>query len=56
MILAHLGNGASLAAVHDGKSVDTSMGFTPASGLVMGTRTGDLSILDSRISSRARKK
>jgi acetate kinase len=42
VILAHLGNGASLAAVHDGKSVDTSMGFTPASGLVMGTRTGDL--------------
>ena len=42
IILAHLGNGASLAAVKDGKSIDTSMGFTPASGLVMGTRTGDL--------------
>jgi len=42
VILAHLGNGASLAAVHLGKSVDTSMGFTPASGLVMSTRTGDL--------------
>jgi acetate kinase len=42
VILAHLGNGASLAAVRDGKSLDTSMGFTPASGLVMGTRTGDL--------------
>ena len=42
VILAHLGNGASLAAVHDGKSVDTSMGFTPTSGLVMSTRTGDL--------------
>ena len=42
MILAHLGNGASLAAVRDGKSIDTSMGFTPAAGLVMGTRTGDL--------------
>lgn len=42
VILAHLGNGASLAAVRDGKSVDTSMGFTPASGLVMGTRTGDV--------------
>ncbi|MEO5561903.1 MAG: acetate/propionate family kinase [Chitinophagaceae bacterium] len=41
-ILAHLGNGASLAAVKDGKSIDTSMGFTPTSGLVMGTRTGDL--------------
>ncbi|MEO7523891.1 MAG: acetate/propionate family kinase [Ferruginibacter sp.] len=42
IILAHLGNGASLAAVKDGKSVDTSMGFTPASGLPMGTRSGDL--------------
>jgi acetate kinase len=42
LILAHLGNGASLTAVRDGKSVDTSMGFTPASGLPMGTRAGDL--------------
>jgi acetate kinase len=42
VILAHLGNGASLAAVHKGKSVDTSMGFTPAGGLMMGTRPGDL--------------
>jgi acetate kinase len=42
VILAHLGNGASLAAVKDGKSFDTSMGFTPASGLPMSTRTGDL--------------
>ena len=42
VILAHLGNGASLAAVRAGKSVDTSMGFTPAAGLPMGTRTGDL--------------
>jgi acetate kinase len=42
VILAHLGNGASLAAVRDGKSIDTSMGFTPSSGLVMSTRTGDL--------------
>jgi acetate kinase len=42
VILAHLGSGASLAAVHGGKSVDTSMGFTPAAGLVMGTRAGDL--------------
>ena len=41
-ILAHLGNGASLAAVRDGTSIDTSMGFTPTSGLVMSTRTGDL--------------
>ena len=42
VILAHLGNGASLAAVHRGRSIDTSMGFTPAAGLVMSTRTGDL--------------
>jgi acetate kinase len=42
VILAHLGNGASLAAVHKGKSVDTSMGFTPAGGMIMGTRPGDL--------------
>ena len=42
IILAHLGNGASIAAVKDGKSMDTSMGFTPTSGLLMGTRTGDL--------------
>jgi acetate kinase len=42
VILAHLGNGASLAAVRDGQSLDTSMGFTPAAGLVMSTRSGDL--------------
>jgi acetate kinase len=42
IVMAHLGNGASLAAVKDGKSIDTSMGFTPTSGLPMGTRTGDL--------------
>jgi acetate kinase len=42
VILAHLGNGASLAAVREGKSIDTSMGFTPASGLMMGSRSGDL--------------
>ena len=42
VILAHLGNGASLAAVRDARSIDTSMGFTPTAGLVMGTRTGDL--------------
>ncbi|HUS08127.1 MAG TPA: acetate/propionate family kinase [Bryobacteraceae bacterium] len=42
VILAHLGNGASLAAVHNSKAIDTSMGFTPTSGLMMGTRTGDL--------------
>ena len=45
VILAHLGNGASLAAVRDGKSIDTSMGFTPSAGLVMGSRSGT-SILD----------
>lgn len=42
VILAHLGNGASLAAVRDGKSIDTSMGFTPAAGVPMSTRSGDL--------------
>lgn len=42
VILAHLGSGASLAAVRDGHCIDTSMGFTPAAGLVMGTRSGDL--------------
>ena len=42
VILAHLGNGASIAAVRDGRSIDTSMGFTPTAGLVMSTRTGDL--------------
>jgi acetate kinase len=42
VILAHLGNGASLAAVSEGKSVDTSMGFTPAAGVPMSTRSGDL--------------
>jgi acetate kinase len=42
VILAHLGNGASVAAVRDGKSIDTSMGFTPTAGLVMSTRSGDL--------------
>jgi acetate kinase len=42
VILAHLGNGASLAAVRDGKGIDTSMGFTPTGGLVMSSRSGDL--------------
>lgn len=42
VILAHLGNGASMAAVKDGKSIDTSMSFTPTSGLPMSTRSGDL--------------
>src|SRR5580693_8422199 len=42
VILAHLGNGASLAAVRDGRCIDTSMGFTPTAGLVMSTRSGDL--------------
>jgi len=42
VVLAHLGNGASLAAVSDGKPVDTSMGFTPTAGVPMGTRSGDL--------------
>jgi acetate kinase len=42
VILAHLGNGASMAAVHDGKCLDTSMAFTPTSGMPMSTRSGDL--------------
>ncbi|MEO9066762.1 MAG: acetate/propionate family kinase [Caldimonas sp.] len=42
VVLAHLGNGASMAAVHGGLSIDTSMGFTPCAGLPMGTRSGDL--------------
>ncbi|MFS0717660.1 acetate kinase [Arthrobacter sp. 1P04PC] len=41
-VIAHLGNGASVTAIHGGKSIDTSMGFTPLEGLVMGTRSGDL--------------
>lgn len=44
IITVHLGNGASMAAVKCGKSIDTSMGFTPVEGLIMGTRAGDLDI------------
>ncbi|MEX0662811.1 MAG: acetate kinase [Balneolaceae bacterium] len=42
VITCHLGNGASISAIDGGKSIDTSMGFTPLSGLVMGTRSGDI--------------
>lgn len=42
IITAHLGNGCSIAAIKDGQSIDTSMGFTPLEGLLMGTRSGDL--------------
>ena len=42
VISCHLGNGASICAIQDGHSVDTSMGFTPLSGLIMGTRSGDI--------------
>lgn len=42
MILAHLGSGASITAILNGRSVDTSMGLTPTGGIVMATRTGDL--------------
>ena len=42
LIIAHLGNGASITAVRDGRSIDTSMGLTPSGGVVMGTRSGDL--------------
>jgi acetate kinase len=41
-VIAHLGNGASITAVSNGRSVDTSMGLTPTGGIIMGTRTGDL--------------
>ncbi len=44
IISCHLGNGASVAAINYGKSVDTSMGLTPVEGLIMGTRTGDLDL------------
>ena len=42
LLVMHLGNGASVCAIRDGKSVDTSMGMTPTAGLVMGTRSGDI--------------
>jgi acetate kinase len=42
LVIAHLGNGASITAVKNGKSIDTSMGLTPTGGVVMGTRSGDL--------------
>src|SRR3954453_8693781 len=42
VVLAPLGSGASLAAIREGRCLDTTMGFTPASGLVMGTRCGDI--------------
>jgi acetate kinase len=44
MITAHIGNGASVCAIENGKSVDTSMGFTPIEGLMMGTRSGDIDL------------
>ncbi|HHT23516.1 MAG TPA: acetate kinase [Bacteroidales bacterium] len=44
VITAHIGNGGSITAVKNGKSVDTSMGFTPVEGLVMGTRSGDVDL------------
>ena len=44
MITAHIGNGASITAIENGKSVDTSMGFTPIEGLMMGTRSGDVDL------------
>ncbi len=42
IITCHLGNGASITAVQNGRSIDTSMGFTPVDGLIMGTRTGEI--------------
>jgi len=54
VILAHLGNGASLAAVQNGQSIDTTMGLTPASGIIMGSRSGDLDpTLGSRLARSA---
>lgn len=44
IITAHIGNGASITAIKDGKSIDTSMGFTPLEGLIMGTRSGDVDL------------
>jgi len=44
MVTAHIGNGASVCAIENGKSVDTSMGFTPVEGLMMGTRSGDIDL------------
>lgn len=44
LITCHLGNGCSIAAVDKGKSIDTSMGFTPLEGLIMGTRSGDIDV------------
>ncbi len=44
IVSCHLGNGASITAIEEGKSIDTSMGFTPISGLIMGTRCGDLDL------------
>lgn len=42
LVIAHLGNGASISAVRNGRSIDTSMGMTPSGGVIMGTRSGDL--------------
>ena len=44
LIVCHLGNGASMCAIKNGKSIDTSMGFTPMEGLMMGTRSGDIDV------------
>lgn len=44
MVVCHLGNGSSMAAIKHGRSVDTTMGFTPAEGLMMGTRSGDIDL------------
>ncbi len=44
LIVCHLGNGASICAINNGRSIDTSMGFTPMEGLLMGTRSGDIDI------------
>ncbi len=53
LVSCHLGNGSSLCAVDHGRSVDTTMGFTPAEGLIMGTRCGDVDAGRARVSSSA---
>ena len=55
VIAAHLGNGASLAALRDGVSIDSSMGFTPSGGIAMGTRCGDLDPASALFWMRERK-
>lgn len=54
-IVCHLGNGASICAVENGKSIDTSMGLTPLAGVAMGTRSGDIDPSIVEVNFRKRK-